>query len=123
MEIEPEHKQRIVTYVNDCIVCCIMENEEQKQYLISQLIENGISTYNHLQQIMSVIETCKIYGEDSIVYVNLYNYIQDKTNIKEVFENANKMTNLELKLQVYTLFKNWYSFEPEVERKVKSEEK
>lgn len=108
-ELDENQKNRIITYVNDCIESCIMSNEEQKQYLISQLIENGISTYNHLQQIMSIIETCTIFGEDASTYVNLYNYIQDKTNIKEVFDNGNKMMKIELKLQLYTIFKNWFN--------------
>lgn len=108
-ELEEEQKQRIISYVNNCIEVCIMSDENQKQYLISQLIENGITTYNHLQQIMSIIETCTIYGEDSNCYVDLYNYIQDKTNIKEVFDNANVLSKLELQLQVYTAFKNWYA--------------
>lgn len=108
-ELEEEQKQRIISYVNNCIEVCIMSDENQKQYLISQLIENGITTYNHLQQIMSIIETCTIYGEDSNCYVDLYNYIQDKTNIKEVFDNANVLSKLELQLQVYTAFKNWYT--------------
>lgn len=107
-ELDENQKNRIITYVNDCIESCIMSNEDQKQYLVSQLIENGISTYNHLQQIMSIIETCTIFGEDAGTYVNLYNYIQDKTNIKEVFDNGNKMMKLEIKLQLYTIFKNWF---------------
>ena len=108
-ELDENQKNRIITYVNDCIESCIMSNEEQKQYLVSQLIENGISTYNHLQQIMSIIETCTIFGEDASTYVNLYNYIQDKTNIREVFDNGNKMMHLEIKLQLYTIFKNWFN--------------
>lgn len=107
-EIEPEYSERIIQYVNDCIESCIMNTEEQKQYLISQLLENGITTYLHLQQILSLIESCNIYGKDSQSYVVLYDYVNDKTNIKEMFDNADKMERLELKLKTYQAFHDFY---------------
>ena len=107
-EIEPEYSERIVQYVNACIESCIMNTEEQKQYLISQLLENGITTYLHLQQILSLIETCNIQGKDVQDYTVLYDYVNDKTNIREVFDNANKLEHLELKMKTYQAFHDFY---------------
>ena len=109
-EIPSEQLNRIVTLVNDVIRGCVLKTQEHKQYLISQLYENGVTTWNHLQQIMTVIETCDIYGESATAYNNLYNYIQEKTNITEVFENAKKLNGLQIKLSVYHAFKNWFKF-------------
>lgn len=109
-EIPEEQQNRIVTYVNDCIKSCLLKTNDQKQYLVSQIIENGITTWNHLQQILSIIETCKIKGEDAVNYVTLYNYTQDKSNIVDVFENATKLTQIEVKMSVFRSMREWYKF-------------
>ncbi len=109
-EIPAEQLNHIVTLINDVIKGCVLKTNDQKQYLISQLIENGITTWNQLQQIMTVIETCDIFGEYSSAYDNLYNYIQNKTNITEIFESAKKLNDIQIKLTVYHAFKNWFSF-------------
>lgn len=119
-EIPSEQLEKIITYVNDVIKGCILKTAEQKQYLISQLMENGITTWNHLQQIMTVIETCDIYGESASSYDNLYNYTQEKTNIQEIFESARKLNDYQIRLSVFHAFKNWFNFHvvvPETESK------
>ncbi len=117
-EIPSEQLNHIVTLVNEVIRGCILKTQDQKQYLISQLTENGITTWNHLQQIMTIIETCDIYGESASNYDNLYNYTQEKTNIQEIFESAKKLNDTQIKLSVYHAFKNWFAFhsvKPELE--------
>jgi hypothetical protein len=109
-EIPEDQLNRVVTYVNDCIKSCVLSTEAQKTYLVSQLIENNITTWNHLQQILSIIETCQIHGEDALTYVNLYNYTQDKSNIVEVFENGKKLSELEIKMSIYRAFREWFKF-------------
>lgn len=114
-EIPENQLQRVITYVNDCIESCVLRTTEQKQYLVSQLIENGITTWNHLQQIFSIIETCEINGGDCLTYVNLYNYVQDKSNISEMFENGKTMEALQIKMSIYRAFREWFKFHLPVE--------
>ena len=109
-EIPSEQLNKIINLVDEVIRGCILKTTEQKQYLISQLMENGITTWNQLQQIMTVIETCDIYGEYSSAYDNLYNYIQEKTNITEVFDSVKVLNELQVKLSILHAFKNWFSF-------------
>lgn len=119
-EIPENQRGRIVDYVNDCIKACILSTKEQKQYLLSQLIENGITTWNHLQQILSVIETCNIKGEDALCYQNLYDYIHDKENIIKVFDNTKEIDTYQLKMSVYRAFREWYKFHLPVETEDKN---
>ena len=109
-EIPSEQLNHIVNLINEVIRGCILKTQEQKQYLISQLMENGITTWNQLQQIMTIIETCDIFGESASAYDNLYNYIHDKTNIIEVFESSKKLNDIQIQLSVYHAFKNWFDF-------------
>lgn len=108
-EIPANQLDKIRNLINILIGNCYLKTQDQKQYLSSQLIENTISTWNHFQQIMSIIETCDIDAKHSINYSNLFEYINEHKNIKVVFENAPKITEIETKMEVYRAFKNWYS--------------
>lgn len=107
--IPEEQINRVTTYVNDIIGCLILTDTQQKQYLISQFMENNISTYNQLQQIVSLIENAKIFGADASAYSVLYNYLNENDNFTEVFEKAKNLTDLENKISLVTKFKSWFS--------------
>lgn len=109
-EIPSEQLNHIINLIDEVIRGCVLKTQEQKQYLISQLMENGITTWNQLQQMMTVIETCDIYGEYSSAYNNLFNYVKEKTNIVEVFDSAKILNDIQIKLSVYHAFKNWFSY-------------
>lgn len=109
-EIPEEQYERIINMVNDTIKACYLETQDQKQYLISQLVENGIKTWNHLQQILSVVETCNIIGSECDTYANLVNYITEKSNITEVFDNAQKLNEIQLSMSLFTAYRNWFKF-------------
>ena len=109
-EIPSEQLNHIVNLINETIRGCVLKTQEQKQYLISQLMENGITTWNQLQQILTIIETCDIFGESASSYDSLYNYIHEKTNIIEVFESAKILNDIQIRLSVYHAFKNWFNF-------------
>lgn len=106
--IPEEQINRVTTYVNDIIGCLILTDTQQKQYLISQFMENNISTYNQLQQIVSLIENAKIFGADASAYSVLYNYLNENDNFTEVFEKAKHLTDLENKISLVTKFKSWF---------------
>lgn len=120
-EIPEEQHERIVNMVNDTIKACYLQSNEQKQYLISQIVENGITTWNHLQQIISIIETCNINGSDSDTYNNLINFIKEKSNITEVFENAEKLNDIQVEIKVFTAYRDWFKYLTDIDDMVKKE--
>lgn len=115
-DIPEELNTRIVNYVNTCIKELILVNDDQKSYLISQLIENGISTYNHLQQIISLIETCDINGANMLSYYTLRTFMADNTNLVEIYGYAEKIQPLETQMTfVNGLITFYRSFLPKQE--------
>lgn len=108
-EIPEEVIHKLVNYVNSCIGDLILESDDQKQYLISQLIENGISTYQHLHQIMGMIESCDIIGSQISSYAVLNKYINEQQDIVDTFEKSERTQSVQLKMAVYQAFHNWFS--------------
>lgn len=108
-EIPEEIMHKLVNYVNSCIGDLILESDDQKQYLISQLIENGITTYQHLHQIMEMIESCDIIGGQISSYAVLNKYINEQQDIVDTFEKSERTQSVQLKMAVYQAFHNWFS--------------
>lgn len=108
-DIDDVDLPKITKLVNELISELVLESDEQKQYLISQLIENQIKTYNHLQQLLSMIESCKIKGSGYLTYVNLYKYLQQQTIMDEIFDETKAMPELENKITFYQAFRDWYT--------------
>lgn len=108
-EIPEEIMHKLVNYVNSCIGDLILESDDQKQYLISQLIENGITTYQHLHQIMEMIESCDIIGSQISSYAVLNKYINEQQDIVDIFEKTEQTQSVQLKMAVYQTFHNWFS--------------
>jgi len=107
-DIPEDIKQKIVTLVNNCINNLLLVNDEQKQYLISQIIENNITTYQHLQQILTLIETCDINGNGLISYVDLNNYLITNTNIIDIFDMFEKIEPIQTKLSFVAGFTDFF---------------
>lgn len=105
--IPSEFVAKIKTYFVNCIEDLILTTEEQKQFLISQIIETDIETYNHLQQIITLIETCEITGNEMLSYVTLHNYLKTNTTIEEVFKKINGKEQSEVKIAIYCEFQNF----------------
>jgi len=101
---------KVVGYVNATIEGVILSNDEQKQYLISQIMENGISTYNQLQQIVGMIETCDISGADSLSYVTLYKYLNNTPEILEVFEKSGEIEKFTNQIAIVKGFREWFEY-------------
>ena len=102
--IPEDYITKVVNYVDACIGDLLIITDEQKQYLISQVLDNGISTYKHLAEILDLIEKCDINGNQLISYVVLNQYLADNTNITEIFEAGEKLEPLQLKLSIYAGF-------------------
>ncbi len=98
MEIPKELLDKVYDLINDCIKNLILVTDEQKQFLISQIIENNITTYQHLQQMLTLIEKCDIVGTGLNSYYNLDKFLRENTIISEVFEISEKIEPLQMKL-------------------------
>lgn len=105
-EIPEDKINKIIQYVNDFIKALVIEGKQAKGFLISQVGENGISTYYQLQQILNLAESQKIPGDKLYTYIVLVNYMENMTNIKELFQ---KSANIEAASNVVSFlieFKN-----------------
>lgn len=101
-DIPKETLDLVVQYVNDVIGNLILSTPQQKQYLLSQLLENGISTYNHLMQVLSIIETCKIENIACAgYYKTLVDFLSENESIKEIYTESKKLDNLTSKIIFY----------------------
>jgi len=107
-DIPADIQQKIVEYVAECINNLILVTDEQKQYLISQIIESNITTYQHLQQILTLIETCDINGLGLKSYVDLNSYLVKNTNISEIFDMFEKIEPLQSKLSFVAGFADFF---------------
>ena len=106
--IDESKIHKIVSYINICIGDLVLSTDDQKQYLTSQLIENNISTYQHLMQMMELIENSDILGEQMISYVVLYKYLESIPEIKEKFELSRNTEKLQIKLSIYIGFYDFF---------------
>lgn len=105
----PEDLQNNITsYVNSCINSLVIVTDEQKQTMISQLFENGITTFKHLEEIMSLIEQCDIVGKNLMSYVVLKQYLETTTNIVDIFDSYNKAGEMEFDLTLKMAFKEFF---------------
>ena len=107
-EIPEEKIQKIVSYVNICIGDLLFVTEDQKQYLVSQIMENTITTYQHLMQILDLIENSDINGDQLISYVILHQYLKDITEIEEIFKISENISDLHTKLSIYMGFLDFF---------------
>lgn len=107
-EIPADNINRIVTYVNECICELCIKDAEMKGYLMSQINENQISTWKHLQQLIGIIEDQNILASGFMTYCNLANYLETKTNAKEIFEAGNSMADNHVRLSYFMMLKNFF---------------
>lgn len=111
-DIENRELNEITYNLDNCIKSCIIETPEQKKYLISQLYENGIKTYNHLQQIISVLETCKIKGVNASYYNYFLKYIMEENEVvKNVFEIMGNLEYQATEISIYNRFVKWFNLD------------
>lgn len=89
-ELPKEQQMQVNRLINDLISNVIMSTMEQKEYLPSQLYNPGVKTYQHLTQIMNLIEkgNMKASPESLMSYRKLYDYI--KENISEQLDEIEK---------------------------------
>ena len=89
--IPDEILTKVIGYVNMTIMGLILVDDNQKQYLVSQMVENQIKTYKQLQQIVQLIESCDLKGSDAMNYVVLYRFLKENTEIESIFTESTKL--------------------------------
>jgi hypothetical protein len=110
-EISPDYLPKVVNYVNDLITSLLIDNSEKKSYLFQQLNENQIYTFKHLHQTIGLIEDCNISGAHINTYTNLRDYLENNTNIKEIFESIGDIDKLQLEINFFNGILEFYSDE------------
>ena len=109
MEDIPDNiRNFVVDKVNKVIRKLIIDGSEKKAYLYQQLLENGIETFKHLQQIIGLIEQCKIKFSDREEYNELVNYINTNSYVKEKFDLIEKIDSLNNETYYFQTLKNMF---------------
>lgn len=109
MEDIPDNiRSFVVDKVNKVIRKLIIDGSEKKAYLYQQLLENGIETFKHLQQIIGLIEQCKIKFSDREEYNELVNYINTNSYVKEKFDLIEKIDALNNETYYFQTLKNMF---------------
>lgn len=107
-QIEPELLKNIVKIIDDIIDDIVLSNMEIKQYLINQKLQNSIHTYNHLLEIITMIESSEICGSGMNNYVKLYNLLNSDETTKTSFEKIESIEKLTQQFKILTSIKNWF---------------
>lgn len=109
MEDIPDNiRSFVVDKVNKVIRKLIIDGSEKKAYLYQQLLENGIETFKHLQQIIGLIEQCKIKFSDREEYNELVNYINTNSYVKEKFDLIEEIDVLNNETYYFQTLKNMF---------------
>ena len=104
-EIPKDKLDKLTILINECIINLILVGKN-KHYLISQYMNNGISTVQHLIQIVGIIETMYCNGLEGVTaYTKLYNYIND--NFKEHFMLVPEINNAYSNISFFKTFREF----------------
>lgn len=106
--IESELLKNIVKILDEIIDDVVLSNMEIKQYLINQKLQNSIHTYNHLLEIITMIESSEIKGSGMNNYVKLYNLLNSDETTKNSFEKIENIEKLTQQFKILTSIKNWF---------------
>jgi hypothetical protein len=86
--------------INSIIQKLILKSFDEKQYLLSQYLSPQIKTYQHLIQMLNLIEGGQIQGlEGHQHYNNLYNLVNE--NWKDILTDGVQLDVLHVKLSFY----------------------
>ncbi|MCK9415461.1 hypothetical protein M0Q97_02235 [Candidatus Dojkabacteria bacterium] len=113
-EIDEITLKEIIKMLDEVINYIMLPNSEEKTYFISQKFENSISTYNHLHQMISILENVEILLEGIPYYLKLYNYLNDNPKVKENFEIIANIEQYTTQIKIFGAIKKWYD-NPEIE--------
>lgn len=106
-----DNKKEINQLVNSMIGCLILESNDQKSYLISQYMQPSIETYQHLTQIMNLIEESDMIANDEGLktYGKLYKFVKETPAIADKLVSINRAEPLFNKLSMFIAVKDLFN--------------
>ncbi len=107
-ELPVEIIGKVKTFLHICIGDLVLVTDDEKQYLISEIMESGVTTYQQLAQILSIIEKCDIIGEQLFSYVTLNKYLTDTSEIVEIFKESENLEGMQMKISVFKGFLDFF---------------
>ena len=93
------------------IGCLILESNDQKSYLISQYMQPSIVTYQHLTQMMNLIEESDMTANDEGLrnYSKLYKFVKETPEIANKLVSINRAEPLFNKLSMFIAIKDLFN--------------
>lgn len=107
VDIEESLIGRIVELVNALSDATITSKIEVKNVILSQLLDNGITTWHHLFDFLSTIETEHIRGYMYTTYKELYEIIETHHSMEQHAETITELQNYEVYVSILTRIKNY----------------
>lgn len=106
-----DNKKEVNQLVNAMIGCLILESNDQKSYLISQYMQPSIETYQHLTQIMNLIEESDMIANDEGLktYGKLYKFVKETPAIADKLVSINRAEPLFNKLSMFIAVKDLFN--------------
>jgi hypothetical protein len=106
-ELPEDVLSKLLPLVNNILKNVYVGNTEDKGILLSQLNSNTIFTYKHLHQIIDLIENVYIKGKNIKFYYNFKKQFElEFKEILEIFDESQKLENMEIEIKLLTAFKN-----------------
>jgi hypothetical protein len=106
-----EQARTLNNYVNNVIGYLVLDNPQNRVYILSQFYDPKLTTIQHCIQIMNLIERCTILTKEEAIlaYVKLYKYTIDnfKSAIEEVSKSEPLVNKISFFMGVKQIFEKW----------------
>ena len=104
--------KKINSYIRSVIKCLMIETNQHAQYFATQLVDDSIETWSHFQELITLIDSCKIRGSKISEYAQMFTFIENTTNYPEIREQFNKLAPIELRLEMHRILIQFMTHQP-----------
>lgn len=104
--------KKINSYIRSVIKCLMIETNQHAQYFATQLVDDSIETWSHFQELITLIDSCKIRGSKISEYAQMFTFIENTTNYPEIREQFNKLAPIELRLEIHRILIQFMTHQP-----------
>ena len=111
-----EKAKSVNEHVRSVIKCLMIDTNQHAQYFATQLADDSIETWSHFQELITLIDSCKIRGSKISEYAQLFTFIENTTNYKEIRENFNKIAPIELRLEMHRILIEFMTHQSKAEK-------
>lgn len=108
--------KKINSYIRSVIKCLMIETNQHAQYFATQLVDDSIETWSHFQELITLIDSCKIRGSKISEYAQMFTFIENTTNYPEIREQFNKLAPIELRLEMHRILIQFMTHQPKAEK-------